>query len=68
MTYKGQKLGKAIVGMTFLCLVLYHKQNVQGQAYTQAFQIPRAQVHSHALKIVNPVYLAAEFLLLPSLQ
>lgn len=69
MTHKGQKLGKDTVGMTFLCFKLYHKHFVQDQPYSHAFQIPRANVHSHALKMVNSVSLpTTEFPSPPSLQ
>lgn len=57
MTHKGQKLGKDTAGMTFLCFILYCKHYMQNQPYSQAFQIPRAEVHSHALKMVNSVSL-----------
>lgn len=41
----------------FPCLILYHKQYVQDQPYTEEIQIPRVQVHTHTLKTVNSVYL-----------
>lgn len=45
------------MGNIFPCLILYHKWYVQDQPHTEELQIPRVQVQSHAVKIVNPVYL-----------
>lgn len=56
-THEGQKLGNNIMDNIFPCLTLYHKRYVQDQPYTEEIQIPRDQVHTHALKTVNPVYL-----------